>query len=266
MEGSAMNAIRRYEKIMEALLANKEVTVLELSERLQVSGKTIREDLGKLEEQKLLMRVHGGAMLAQNDQLGILSTREANIKHKAEKMEIAAKALQYIKPGDVIALDGGSTILEIARGLDNKPLTIITNDLYVINELTAKDQIRLVVPGGYRVRNFLAGDEAVAYIRRLNVQKAFVSATALHLEYGLSIYTGDLIAFKQALVETAQMTYAVIDHFKFGQSALHTFAALADIDIIITDEGLSEETAEAYKQAGTVIDYKKKGSGSHELI
>jgi DeoR family fructose operon transcriptional repressor len=261
MGGSPMNAIRRYEKIMEALLASKEVTVLELSEQLQVSGKTIREDLGKLEEQRLLMRVHGGAILAQNDQLGILSMREINIKHKAEKMEIAAKALQYIQTGDVIALDGGSTMLEIARGLENQPLTVITNDLFVISELTAKDQIRLVVPGGYRVRNILAGDEGVAYIRRLNVQKAFVSATALHVEYGLSIYTGDLLAFKQALVETAQTTYAVIDHYKFGQSALHTFATLADIDIIITDEGLSDQTAEAFKQAGSIIDYKKKGSG-----
>jgi DeoR family fructose operon transcriptional repressor len=256
-----MNAIRRYEKIMEALLVSKEVTVLELSERLQVSGKTIREDLGKLEEQKLLMRVHGGAILAQNDQLGILSMREINHKHKAEKLEIAAKALQYIKSGDVIALDGGSTILEIARGLENQPLTVITNDLFVISELTAKDQIRLVVPGGYRVRNILAGNEAVSYIRRLNVQKAFVSATALHVEYGLSIYTGDLLAFKQALVETAQTTYAVIDHYKFGQSALHTFATLADIDLIITDAGLPEQTAEAFRQAGSIIDYKKKGSG-----
>ncbi|MBC8080793.1 MAG: DeoR/GlpR transcriptional regulator [Gorillibacterium sp.] len=254
-----MHAIRRYERIMEAILARKEVTVLELSELLQVSGKTIREDLGNLEEQKLLKRVHGGAILAQNDQLGILSMREANIKHKAEKMEIAARALQHIKPGDVIALDGGSTTLEIARGLDNQPLTVITNDLNVINELTTKDQIRLVVPGGYRVRNILTGDEAVTYVRRLNVQKAFVSATALHLEYGLSIYTGELLAFKQALVETAQTTYAVIDHYKFGQSALHTFATLTDIDIIITDEGLSAENAEAFKQAGTVIDYKRKG-------
>ncbi|MEX2461272.1 MAG: hypothetical protein WD469_08250 [Paenibacillaceae bacterium] len=93
------------------------------------------------------------------------------------------------------------------------------------------------------------------------MEKAFVSATALHVEYGLSIYTGDLLAFKQALVETAQTTYAVIDHYKFGQSALHTFATLADIDIIITDEGLSDQTAEAFKQAGSIIDYKKKGSG-----
>jgi DeoR family transcriptional regulator, fructose operon transcriptional repressor len=248
-----MNAIRRYEKIMEVLLAKREVTVIELSEQLAVSGKTIREDLGKLEEQKLLMRVHGGAILAQNEQLGILSARVVNAKHLAEKQEIAVRALNYIQPGDVIALDGGSTTLEIARALDNKPLTVITNDLFIISELAKKDQIQLVVPGGYRIRNMLAGNEAVAYLRRLNVQKAFLSATAVHLEFGLSIYTGDIIAFKQALVETAQTTYAVVDHYKFGQCALRTFAALSEIAMILTDSGLSAETAETYRQAGVKL-------------
>jgi DeoR family fructose operon transcriptional repressor len=248
-----MNAIRRYEKIMEVLLAKQEVTVIELSEQLAVSGKTIRDDLAKLEDQKLLMRVHGGAILAQSEQLGILSARGVNSKHLAEKQEIAAHALKYIQPGDVIALDGGSTTLEIARLLANKPLTVITNDLFIISELTKKDQIQLVVLGGYRVRNMLAGDEAVAYLRRLNIQKAFLSATSVHLEFGLSIYTGDFIAFKQALVETAQTTYAVIDHYKFGQVALRTFAALSEITMIITDSGLSAETTDAFKQAGVNI-------------
>lgn len=249
-----MNAVRRYEKIMEVLLANKEVTVIELSELLQVSGKTIRDDLGKLEEQRLLLRVHGGAILAQNDQLGILSTKESNAKHVSEKFEIAARAVKYIVPNDVIALDAGSTTLEIARALDNQPLTVITNDLFIISELTKKDQIKLVVPGGYRVRNMLAGDEAVDYIRRLNVQKAFISATAIHHEYGLSIYTGDLLTFKQALIQTAQTTYAVIDHHKFGHCALRTFAKISEIDMIITDSGLPASLAEAYKQVGCLID------------
>lgn len=94
---------------MEILLAQKEVTVNELSERLDVTGKTIREDLAKLEEKGLLVRIHGGAMLAQSDQLGILSAKEPIIKHADQKSEIAMIALRYIQPRDIIALDGGST-------------------------------------------------------------------------------------------------------------------------------------------------------------
>ena len=157
-----MNPIRRYEKIMEVLLTQKEVTVAQLSESLGVTGKTIREDLAKLEEQGLLVRVHGGAVLAQSDQYGILPSKEPLTKHADEKKGIALLALHHIQEGDIIALDGGSTTLEIARRLENRPLTVITNDVYIISELAAKDQIRLVVPGGYRVRNMLAGPDVVA--------------------------------------------------------------------------------------------------------
>ncbi|WP_438431189.1 DeoR/GlpR family DNA-binding transcription regulator [Gorillibacterium sp. sgz500922] len=249
-----MNPIRRHELIMEVLLNQKEVTVNELSERLGVTGKTIREDLTRLEEQGLLVRVHGGAVLAQSDQFGILSDTEPLATNSAEKTEIAARALRYMEPDDILALDGGSTTLAIARALDNAPLTVITNDLYIISELTPKDRIRLVVPGGYRVRNVLAGPEAVDYISRLNIGKAFVSATAVHLEHGLSVYTGDSLDYKQALVRTARKVYAAVDHHKFGSTALRTFATLAEVDGLITDRGLPAETAEAFRRAGISID------------
>lgn len=249
-----MSQIRRHEKIMEVLLTHKEVTVAELSEQLGVTGKTIREDLAKLEEQGLLMRVHGGAILAQSDQYGILPSREPLAKHGEEKQEIARKALLHIEDGDIIALDGGSTTLEIARRLDNRPLTVVTNDVYIISELAAKDQIRLVVPGGYRVRNMLAGPESAAYIRQLNIQKAFVSATGIHPEHGLSIYTGDLIAFKRALIETSREVIAVMNHQKFGQTALRTFARLDEVTRIIADQGLTAETARLYANSNVAIE------------
>lgn len=102
-----MNHLRRYESIMEVLLTQKEVTVAELSERLHVTGKTIREDLTKLEEQGLVKRVHGGAVLANNDQFGILPVKEPLVKHSDEKTDIAETAMKFIKSNDIIALDGG---------------------------------------------------------------------------------------------------------------------------------------------------------------
>lgn len=249
-----MSSIRRYEKIMEVLLTNKEVTVAELSDRLGVTGKTIREDLTRLEEQGLIIRVHGGAVLAQGDQFGILPAKEPLIKHAEEKADIARKALAHIQEGDIIALDGGSTTLEIARRLDNRPMTVITNDVYIISELAAKDHIRLVVPGGYRVRNMLAGPEATDYVKQLNIQKAFISATGIHPEHGLSIYTGDLIEFKRALIDTAREVIAVINHHKFGQTALRTFASLNEITRIITDGALPPEIGRTYSDAGIIVE------------
>ncbi|MGU3470477.1 DeoR/GlpR family DNA-binding transcription regulator [Paenibacillus sp. D51F] len=245
-----MNPLRRYETIMEILLAQREVTVAELSERLQVTGKTIREDLQKLEERGLLTRIHGGAMLAQSDQLGILSSREPLVRHNPEKAEIAGLAVELIKPGEVIALDGGSTTLEIAKRLDNAPLTVVTNDVRIIAELAPKDAIRLVVPGGYRVRNMLAGQEAAAYVRRLNIHKAFMSATGVHPENGFTIYTGELLEIKRAMIETADQAYAVADSSKFGRSALFTFAKLSEMNAILTDSLLPSGCAKEYAEAG----------------
>ncbi|GAB6988547.1 DeoR/GlpR family DNA-binding transcription regulator [Paenibacillus pini] len=245
-----MNPIRRYEKIMEVLLMKKEVTVTDLSNTLKVTGKTIREDLTKLEEQGLIVRIHGGAILAQSDQFGILPSREPLTKYAEEKNEIAQVAMSLIHKGDIIALDGGSTTLEIARNLENQPLTVITNDVYIISELASKDNIRLVVPGGYRVRNMLVGPSSTSYIQQLNIQKAFISATGVHPQQGLSIYTGDLIEFKQALLATAKESFAVLDHHKFGQTALRTFASLHELTAIITDRGLSSEIADEYRKLG----------------
>ncbi|OKP96407.1 DeoR/GlpR family DNA-binding transcription regulator [Paenibacillus sp. P46E] len=249
-----MNPIRRHEMIMEVMLNQKDVTVNELSDKLQVTGKTIREDLSKLEEQGLIMRVHGGAVLAQSDQFGILPLRNPLDKYSDEKTEIAQLALAHIAEDDIIALDGGSTTLEIARRLENLPLTVITNDVYIISELVQKDNIRLVVPGGYRVRNMLAGPEAVSYVQKLNIEKAFLSATAVHIEHGLSIYTGDFIDFKQALVSTARKVFAVCDHHKFGHTALRTFASLQEVDVLLTDSGLAAEAVSQFRNAGINIE------------
>ena len=172
-------------------------------------------------------------MLAHSDQFGILPSKEPLAKYQDEKTEIALKALKHIQADDIIALDGGSTTLEIARRLEDMPLTIVTNDVYIISELASKNQIRLVVPGGYRVRNMLAGPEGVSYVKQLNIQKAFVSATGIHLDHGLSIYTGDLIPFKRALIETSLEVYAVVDHHKFGQTALRTFSSLQELAALL---------------------------------
>ncbi|MCL6459822.1 MAG: DeoR/GlpR family DNA-binding transcription regulator [Gorillibacterium sp.] len=250
-----MNALRRHEAIMEMLLTKKELTVVEISDKLEVTGKTIREDLAKLEDKGLLIRLHGGAMLAQSDQLGILAANEPLIKHNDEKIEVALRALHYIETNDIIALDGGTTTLEIARRLENKPLTVITNDVFIIGELARKHEIRLVVPGGYRVRNMLIGPEAISYVKSLNVQKAFLSATGVHPEFGFSLYTGDMLDFKRALLETAHTSYIVADHHKFGQCALRTFASLSEISRILTDSGLDEQMATQFRNAGIEVDY-----------
>ncbi|WP_090979472.1 DeoR/GlpR family DNA-binding transcription regulator [Paenibacillus sp. CF384] len=255
-----MNPLRRYEKIMEILLVSREVMVTELSEQLRVTGKTIREDLAKLEQKGLLQRIHGGAVLAQENQLGILSMKQEEAPYAAEHQEIAELAVSLIAANEVIALDGGRTTLAIAKLLPDEPLTVVTNDLSIIAELARRTSIRLVVPGGYQIRNMLIGAEAAAYIRRLNIAKAFLSATAIHPQSGFTIYSGESADIKRAWLETAKTSYVVADHYKFGQGALFTFAKLSEVSAIITDSGISRETAEQFRQEGATLLIGEKGT------
>lgn len=250
----SLNAWKRHEEIMELLLKQGDVKVAVLSDLLGVAGKTIREDLMKLEQQGLLVRIHGGAVLPSGGHVGVFPDRISQMNRIAEKQEIAGKALALIEPEDIIALDGGSTTLEIARALPNASYTVITNDVFIISELVKKDQIRLIVPGGYRKRNLLVSGEAVPFLRKLNIQKAFISTTGIHAEYGLSIYTTELVEQKQALLENAKYCYCVADHTKFDKYALLTFAGLSELDRLITDSQLPDAIRQRYSAAGVFLD------------
>ncbi|NIK76158.1 DeoR/GlpR family transcriptional regulator of sugar metabolism [Paenibacillus castaneae] len=242
-----MLAAERHRKIIEKLEQLGAVRVSELSEQFQVTEKTVREDLEKLEEKGLLKRTHGGAVTEQNGEDSLFPLQFPNSKHGQEKSAIASLALTCIEPNDIIALDAGSTTLEMAKRLPNMPITVLTNDLLIIRELTAKDQVRLVIPGGYRHNNLLIGAESQEWIRRLNVHKLFLSTTGIHLEYGLTIFTEELAKLKRLYIENAKTIYCLADHNKFNKGALITFAGLEEIDYIITDDGIDPEVAAKYE-------------------
>jgi DeoR family fructose operon transcriptional repressor len=250
-----MLAINRHEKIIEWLDQHRSAKVTDLSQSLNVTEKTIREDLEKLEQRGLLKRIHGGAILVAEGEHALLPIFKSHTRQYEEKREIARKAIAYIEERDIIALDGGSTTLEIACALDNIPLTVITNDLNIICELTKKEHIQLVVPGGHRSRNLLiTSSEAIEFVSKLNIKKAFISATAIDIDYGLSVFTSAQIELKKTLISCAGEVYAVADHSKFDRCALMTFANLSELKCIISDKGMKVETIERYKEQGILMD------------
>lgn len=248
-----MLAAERHRTILEKLEQQGAVKVSELSELFQVTEKTVREDLEKLEEKGLLKRTHGGAVMEQAGEDSLLPLQIPNAKHRPEKTAIAELALDFIEAGDIIALDAGSTTLELAKLLPNMPLTVLTNDLLIIRELTAKESIRLVVPGGYRHNNLLIGGESQEWISRLNVHKLFLSTTGIHLEYGLTIFTEELAKLKRLYMDNAKQVYILADHSKFDRGALITYGSLEETYRIITDEGLTPEVEAKYAAKGIQI-------------
>lgn len=246
----------RLEQIMEILWREKSVDNQYLSEILNVTPKTIRLDLEKLEKSGLLKRVHGGAVLNKK-QPTFFPAPAHRQNHLQEKAIIARKALSMLKPDDVILLDDGSTTLELAKLLGAFPITVLTNDIYIINELMTKPNVRLYVIGGTLKRDgdsyVINGEESIQFIKRHHVGKLFLGASTVSIENGFMIfYYGDR-ATKRAFMAAADEIICMMDASKFSHTAFTEVAAADEVDTIITTYALSETEAEKYRSMGVKI-------------
>lgn len=232
----------RHKKIIEYLMTNKTVRTSFLSEKLQVSEVTIRKDLKELEEERMLIKTHGGAVLGEDKLDFPFNIRE--IKHMKEKRLIAKKAIQLINESEVIFLDAGTTTLEIARKIkesDINRLSVVTNSLQVTNTL-ADSQVNLKLIGGDLVQDTLSfvGPDALKYLKKLTVNKLFLGASGISLEYGITntnIFEAEL---KKEMIKVAREVVLVADSSKIDNLALNRVAGLEDIDILITNLGVDK--------------------------
>lgn len=249
-----MLAATRHKLILEQLQSKGFVKVSELSQQFNVTEKTIREDLIKLEKKQWLKRIHGGAVFVESSEQPDFALKLPNTVNQNEKQHIADYVVQhFIHEHDIIALDSGSTTLEIAKRLSNMPLTIISNDLLIIREVMAKDQMKLVVPGGYSRHNLLIPSNPIEWVKELNIYKLFLSTSGIHPSFGLSIFSHEQLPLKRSLIEAAKEVICLADHSKFGRGALHTFAEISQVDSFVTDRGISDQLKEQMKQAGATL-------------
>ena len=142
-----MSSVERFEEILKILSVRKKITVQELTERLKVSEVTIRKDLTFLEEKGKIVRVHGGAVLAEDrDLLRNISIRLD--EHTAEKSAIAKAAGNLVHEGDIIFLDSGSTCYYLAQQLKDLDIRVLTNSLDIILALSDSSSVALLSTGG----------------------------------------------------------------------------------------------------------------------
>ena len=121
--------VERRSKIYELLHAEGTCEFPSLSEHLSVSEMTIRRDLEQMEEEGLLERTHGGAVLNRHMNLEPLYS-EKHRAHQNEKRWIGQAAAGLVEPGDTLLINSGSTTLQIFRYLSGKRrLKVITSNM-----------------------------------------------------------------------------------------------------------------------------------------
>lgn len=241
----------RHHKIESFLKQKKAAKAAELATLLGVSIDTVRRDLEVLEKNGVLKRVHGGAILKQNanDVLNKIFY-EREVKNLDKKQEVAALAVELIEEGQAIALNGGTTTIEIAKVLVEKfqRLTIITNDLRILTIVGANKNFNIILTGG-----FLNPDEYTLYgkqceeiLSTFNIDIAFITANALSIEYGLTDFRIHEVGIIQTILSRTKYKVVVADSTKFETSSFITICPLENIDLIVTDSSLPSNIAEEY--------------------
>lgn len=235
----------RLEYILSCLEQKGRVKVSELSRELSCSQVTIRSDLKKLEEQRLIKQIRGGAVKSELE-LPVIFPPGNILKKKEEKRRIADKAYEYIDDQDTIILDDSSVnyylALKIKEG-KNKSILVITNSLICAGVLASLPHVKLFMLGGQIDGSLPAamGDLAVNTLANFRVNKAFISAYGVNFSAGVTSIGSPQMQVKKAILESANRVFLLVDSSKFGGGYILVVCPLNRIERIITDTGIGSE-------------------------
>ena len=250
MKKSRQNASDRHAQLIGLLKKRGYCSVVEMSQLLNVSSMTIRRDLHILHEKQIVDLPYGGARWIapkRNEPDFDIRTHE----HLVEKQAIGKLATElFIKEGDVIGIDSGSTTLELVRKLPDIPLTIVTHSMAAANAIAQNKLYSLIVLGGVLQHgaNCFCGPQAISALQTLYINKLFLSASGLLLPHGLSCDNLLDAEVKQALLNSSRQVILCMDSSKIGRAYLARFAPLDVLDTLITDDDISDESREAIEQ------------------
>lgn len=249
---------QRHRLILDLLFEQGSVRISYLSEKLAVSEMTLRRDLTELEERGFLRRIHGGAALKSDPDLGFGMRLK---QHRSEKRQIAVTVAEMVKPGQSIYLDAGTTCVEIARALlqhnIESPLEIqvITHGVNISAELAGHTGVRVHQIGGeiYRHTFSAIGPNTVDQIRGLYFDLFFMGVCGATPEAGWTNTSRAEVEVKQAALERARATYVVADSSKWEQVSFVPIAPLGAVRGWVSDAQLPAKVVKHLRGLGMEV-------------
>lgn len=232
-------------------------SVADLATSFEVTTETVRRDLSSLERIGLVRRVHGGAVPASSLALIETGLRERDQANTEAKEAIAEAALDQLSPpGSTVIIDAGSTTARLAAALPrDHRLTVVTHSVPVAARLAGLPHIELhLLPGRVRPTTQAAvGPDTVAALREMRADVAFLATNGLTTDYGLTTPDRDEAATKRAIARSARRVVVLTDSSKIGVETAQRFAALEDIDVLVTDAGIAATDRRALEKAGVEV-------------
>jgi DeoR/GlpR family transcriptional regulator of sugar metabolism len=249
-----MDVQTRHQMILQALSQRSRVQVGELAAALDCSEMTVRRDLESLERSGGLRRVHGGAanvsFSAEETPYGIRA-----LECTDAKATIGAAAASLLADGETVILDGGTSVMEVARALRDRRLTIMPLALRPVFELHECPGIKLLLPGG-EVRPgelSLTGSLAEPSFAQLRFDTYVMGPCGIDAKAGVTTHFLAETAVKRAAATSSQRVIAVADSSKLGRVAFGHVCDLDEIDILVTDAGADQEKVDELRAMGVDI-------------
>ena len=246
------NTKQRRHTIMQLLQEQGEVSVEQLVQLFDISEVTIRKDLSALETNSFLLRKYGGAILMPKE---IIDENE-NDELTKRKFVIAKAAAERIRDHNRIIVDSGSTTVALIKQLNLKQgLVVMTNSLSVATELRAlENEPTLLMTGGTwdtRSESF-QGKVAEQVLRSYDFDQLFIGADGIDLARGSTTFN-ELVGLSQVMAEVSREVVVMVESQKIGRKMPNLELTWQQIDVLITDTGLSEQDKQAILAHGVEV-------------
>jgi DeoR family transcriptional regulator of aga operon len=254
---------KRAKEILHLLLRDGKASVEDLLDALGASPASIRRDLVRLEKQGLVHRTHGGAMLAGNSASvyepfrfdAAFQVRED--RFAAEKLRIARAAAAQVQENETVGIAAGTTTTLVARQLiHRKSLHIITNAINVGMELSSSARLQTTLTGGslrWAGAFSLVGPAAIETLNTVVMDRLFVGATGVDPERGATVIQAEEAAVFRVMARQSRHRIVVADSSKLGLVSPAIVCTPKEIDLLITDNGISDKIARGFEANGVKV-------------
>ncbi len=252
-----MYAEERQQAMARAVADRGRMSVAELASAYDVTTETVRRDLSALEGMGLVRRVHGGAVPVSALTSLEYGLAERDAARPAAKDAIARAALELLPPaGGSLVIDAGSTTVRLAEALPrDRRLVVYTHSVPVAARLAVNPAVELhLLPGSVRATTQAAvGPETVATLAQIRVDLAFLGTNGVSTGHGFSTPDATEAATKRAIVDATRRAVVLADATKIGVEATVRFAAVGDVDVLLTDGDVESSQRKELVAAGLEV-------------